>query len=87
MCSLFLVFVLVLVLVGFGFLFEDDFVIHALHAEDHENADADDDVHEDHLEVDPGVQLAELIWHLGLPLVIEVRQVDNHTNTEEVVHF
>ena len=47
--SLFLVFIFL----RFVCLLEYNFVIHALHAENHEEADADDDVHEYHLEVDP----------------------------------
>ena len=44
--------ILFLLLVLF-FLFASDVALHALHAEDHEDADADHDVHEDDLEVDP----------------------------------
>ena len=66
---------------------QSDFLLHRSHAEEHEQAEEDHDVHQDYLEVDPLLNVYVIFRHLGRWLVIEYGAVDYETDAEEVIHL
>ena len=68
-------------------LLASDLVLHGAHAEDHQHAETAHDVKENDLEVDPVLQVLEIVGHLGGTLVVEDHEVDDDTDTKEVVHL
>ena len=66
---------------------QSDFLLHRTHAEEHEQAEENHDVHQDYLEVDPLLNLYVIFRHLRWGLVIEYGAVDYETDAEEVIHL
>ena len=66
---------------------QSDFLLHWSHAEEHEQAEENHDVHQDYLEVDPLLNVYVIFRHLGWGLVIEYGAVDYEADAEEVIHL
>ena len=66
---------------------QSDFLLHWSHAEEHEQAEENHDVHQNYLEVDPLLNVYVIFRHLGRGLVIEYGAVDYETDAEEVIHL
>ena len=66
---------------------QSDFPLHWAHAKEHEQAEENHYVHQDHLEVNPLLNVCIFLWHLRWGLVIEYGAVDYETDAEEVIHL
>ena len=71
----------------FFFIFEDDFGLHGSETENHKETDAQTDVEEDYLELEPLLQLGEVLGHIGNVLVDKPGQVNDQSSAREVVHL
>ena len=68
-------------------LLTNDLSLHRAHANEHKNGNTELDIQIDDLEVDPLLKMGIFFVHFSFLLVVEDSDIDDHTDSKEVVHF